>query len=177
MITSCYAAQKKSRVTSLLYNSEGQLIVDTSFRITKNQLYKFSRIENKFTKQILDSLKASKIIYENGVMYEVIVSFTVDEHSYFSYLHIEKFVNFGISTLEAKAVKTDSKYMFMDAILNSSCKFMKEGFKADKKKCEKYFLPIKFHEDSSLRIIKNGWLLYQIVPVLIEHRVNQKKDN
>ena len=153
-------------LSSLIYKSNGQLIADTNFRITKNQLLKFARIESKLTKKILDSLKIAPVLVENGIWYEVIVSFTVDEHSCFSNLHIEKFPQWENSNREAKTVSEYAKYMFMNAIMENSCKFKKGGFKSDKKKCEKYFLPIKFETieiNKSSAELKNGWLLYKRV--------------
>ena len=165
-------AENNNLISSLIYKSNGQLIADTNFRITKNQLLKFTRIENKLTKNILDSLKIAPMLLENGVWYEVIVSFTIDEHSCFSNLHIEKFPQWENSNIGARAVSEYARYMFMNAILQSSCKFKKEGFKSDKKKCEKYFLPIKFETNKNSAEIKDGWLLYKKVQPEFEKRVN-----
>lgn len=168
-------AGNSDTLSSLIYESNGQLIADTSFRITKNQLLKFTRIESKLTMKILDSLKIAPILLENGIWFEVIVSFTVDEHSCFSNLNIEKFPQWEISKREARTVSEYAKYMFMNAIMESSCQFKKDGFKSKKKKCEKYFLPIKFETieiNKNLSEIKNGWLLYKKTQTAIEKRVN-----
>lgn len=168
-------AENNNLISSLIYKSNGQLIVDTNFRITKNQLLKFTRIENKLTKNILDSLKIAPVLLENGIWYEVIVSFTVDEHSCFSNLHIEKFPQWENSKREARTVSEFAKYMFLNAIMENSCKFRKDGFKSDKKKCEKYFLPIKFETNetnNNFAEIKDGWLLYKkIQPPIHDHPV------
>ena len=165
LILSCHIAQA-SNVASLIYNSKGQLIADTNYRISKNQLHKFISVENKLTKQILDSLKTVPLFWENGLSFKVIVSFTVDEHSCFSNLHIERIMYPAVTTkhdslLFVAPVYSNSNFMFLNPILENSCKFKKEGFKADKKKCEKYFLPILFGCNNNSREIKDGWLFYQ----------------
>ena len=150
-------AENNNSVSSLIYKGNGQLIADTNFRITKNQLLKFSLVEDKLTKQILDSLKIHPILLENNILFDVVISFTVDEHSCFSNLHIEK------SSFKHELMNSGFQFMFGNAILQNSCKFKKDGFKSDKNKCEKYYLPIHFDTSKNDRVIKNGWFYYQII--------------
>lgn len=168
IILSSHTATQKSGMTSLLYNEKGQLIADTSYRISKQQLKKFSKSENIFTKQVLDSLKITPVFLENGIPYEVIISFTVDEHSCFSNLRIEK-INTKYSSVE-KLIRDLANTMFINPVLQNSCK----GYlKANKKKCDKYYLPIKFDCDKNLREINKGWLFYQISCPPIIDKYNQ----
>ena len=154
-----------SNISSLLYNRNGKLVADTSYHISKMQLSKFSLIEERFVKQILDSLKISKLLLENGIPYESIISFTVDDKSCFNHIKVETVHT--SDSLVKRAVMIGSEEMIIHPLLKFSCKI---NLKAKEKTIEKYYLPIKFNNDKKFREIKNGWLYYHIPSEPIEKR-------
>ena len=109
----------KSKIASLIYNSKGELIADSSFRITKKQLKKFVKIEARFTKQLLDSIKIAPELIQDGIGFKVIVEFDVDEHSCFSNVNI---IKIPPSPVE-KFIRRHAQKTFIDQILQSSCQF------------------------------------------------------
>ena len=157
-------AENNDLVSSLIYKSNGQLIADTNFRIPRKQLIKFSKIEPKLSKQILDSLRIANVFLENGISFEVIISLTVNKHSCFSNFKIEKTTIPGtndkkVIELCTESVKEKSDTMFFNPIQQYSCK---NELRAGKKRYEKYYFPIKFECVKNKREIKNGWLYYQV---------------
>ncbi len=172
LLGDCFA---QKTLQSKLYSNKGRLIVDPSLKITLRQLNKWITIEDTLTKMILKQLIYPPELYENGIYYKLIISFTVDNKGTFNDFKIENYDSIIAFQYDNKTNFRYSK-MFSEVCYNSiifcSRNFEKQGFKTSKNKYEKYYLPISFNLShyNTLLFIKNGWMTYEkkIFPIYNE---------
>lgn len=151
------------RFVGSLYNNSGTLKADTLFRMEKEQLKKWSKVEFRICSTILDSLRYPQIYLENGISGEMIISFTLDHLGNFGDISIEK---------NLKGVSEDTaRNLFFHYIVNGLCqssgKFMDEGFCSATKRIETYYIPISFiiSNDSACSTIRNDHLEFSVKPI------------
>ena len=143
-----------------MYNSKGQVIADTTFIITKEQLNKWINVEDSLTKMILSKLRYPDMLLENGMSGQIIISFSVDKNGMFNDFRLEKY----LSELSKDKLMIDIKFFTENAFgstLFYSGDFAKQGFIADKK-IEKFYIPFKFDtiDDHDIREVRKGWLTF-----------------
>ena len=171
ILTVFFLTDSFSQTTSKLYNTKGGLLADTSFKITKQQLTKWIKIEDTLTKNILNRLIYPTILFENEISGLFIISFTVDTGGIFNNFNIEKYFDkMSKDTLQKEHIKMFA-FNSTISIKYYSGQFEKKGFKT-KKGSEKYYLPFDFrtNHDSTIRQIKKGWLTLDEALLLHEIR-------
>jgi hypothetical protein len=148
--------------TSKLFDSNGRLYVDTTLKISKEQLTRWISIEDTLTKKILIRLHYPQILLENEITGKLIISFTVDIYGVFNDFRIEKYY----SLMSKDKLEMDIK-MFAETCFGStvyfSGDFIKLGFKSDKNEKERYYLPFEFKiiSDKTRKTIKNSYLTFE----------------
>lgn len=159
-------------VSSQFYSKKGQLIVDSTFHISKQQLKKFTLIEKQLSEQLLSEIWYSYYLIHYEISFETIISFTVDENGYLSNLHLEK--------LKSPDRKFENKlsqeyYVDLNKIVKHFNDSIRKEIKAPKGKCQEYYLPFKFEATSNgyHRGIENGWILIQY-PKMIPHLIERE---
>ncbi|MEI6851374.1 MAG: hypothetical protein WCL06_00970 [Bacteroidota bacterium] len=165
-----FSAIGQTASISNLYYDDGRLIADTSFRISPQQLKKWTAVEDTLTKNILEKLSYPIVAKENNVFGKVIVSFTIDLTGRFNDFYLEKYYNIK---------SADTGNLFINRFMKSSfyaigCYsgiFATKGFKSDKDILEKYYLPINFllNPNNTYRQIKFGWLMLDNIEIKIVH--------
>ncbi|HET6243853.1 MAG: hypothetical protein H0V01_10410 [Bacteroidetes bacterium] len=143
--------------SGLFYNSTKELIANHEFKLTKDQLKKWKKLEFRIVTAIMDSLKYPPMAKDAGVYASIIISYTVDNKGNFENFHIEtpentqkKYNQFLTSV--ASSVKSNSQF------------FLQIGFKSESNQTEKYFLPVvfKISSDTAFKSIKNGWIEFTV---------------
>ncbi|MGZ3901230.1 MAG: hypothetical protein ACXVDC_12970, partial [Bacteroidia bacterium] len=152
-------------------DGKGRLLADTSFKITKQQLAKWTVVEDSLTKKILTRLIYPPFLNECGMVGQIIISFTVDKKGMFNDFRLEKYDSKMSKDSLCVDIKEFTEAGFGSTIFFSG-NFTKQGFNAAKQS-EKYYLPITFtiNPDNTVRHAvrqtKNGWLtieMEQIIP-------------
>jgi len=126
---------------TLLYNSSGQLKLDTSYSITQEQLIKWRSVEDLLIERIIQEVKYSPIARENELIGCSIVCFEVDSIGHLQNFRKIKTIGGGLEEIVLNTLKT---FQFLQALI------------APNSMSSPYYLPINFNLINSRKYIKDN---------------------
>lgn len=138
-----------SAQTSSLYNAKGQLLADTSFRVSPMQAEMFAKVETQLLDCITQELVYPMPLWQIGVETNVIISFSIDPNGFMNDFRLEN----PQGTNDERLV---SQYLLKKLI---DCNFRYTGFRGSSKRSDIFHLP--FHLDlmnGEIARIEAGWI-------------------
>jgi hypothetical protein len=177
LISTVGFSQKKS----IIYDSKGKLMVDTSFVINQMQLTKWIEVEDSLSVRIMNRIHCAPILKDNEIQAQIVVSFTIDSIGRFNDFRIERSQSQSISDTSKMYWKFLEMYSasIFQSVLWTSQDFVSSNFIASSSVLEKYFLPFEFsYDDKPGNMIRNGWIklinkknnVIHDPPVILNHR-------
>jgi hypothetical protein len=151
-----FSCSSQKYADSRIYNTEGKLIANDSFQISRKLLKKFIIVENEFIDTLLNQIKYPDVFKDNGILLDLILDFTVNQHGQLNDLKI--------TNIHATYAKFDEK-KFVKEYIPVYSNYLKESIR--KIQCsnefngknERYYIPVKFYIGSKpQKSIEKGWL-------------------